>query len=179
MVIHKTTKFLITYLFFLITVLVINGLLAKAFHNKENELSNLKNELLITQEEDKILLDKLNKIQSDIKKEKEAEIKKAKKDEENIKIVKAYVTAFNTTVSQTDGNPCQAKFGYICGRDDVVACPRNIPPNTKVKILGKEYECMDWTALKYNGRFDISFDKDISEAIQFGKKYLSITILYE
>jgi hypothetical protein len=29
---------------------------------------------------------------------------------------------------------------------------------------------------KYNGRFDISFDKNIQEAINFGKKYLSVTI---
>jgi len=63
-----------------------------------------------------------------------------------------------------------AKFGYICERDDVVACPRDIPAHTKVIIFNKEYECMDWTAYKYNGRFDISFDKDIQGAKNFRKK---------
>jgi hypothetical protein len=91
-------------------------------------------------------------------------------------LIKAVVTAFNTVETQTDNNPCEAKFGYICGRDDVIACPRNFPAHTKAVILDKEYECMDWTNVKYNGRFDISFDKDIDKAISFGKKYLTITL---
>lgn len=118
-----------------------------------------------------------NQIAYDLKmKEEYKKLSEAVEEERENKIIKAFVTAFNTTVAQTDGNPCQAKFGYICGRDDVVACPRNIPAHTKVKILEKEYECLDWTNSKYNGRFDISFDKDIQKAIKFGKKYLSITI---
>jgi len=90
----------------------------------------------------------------------------------------AYVTAFNTVPWQTDSTPCQAKFGYICGRDDVVACPRDIPAFTKVEILNKEYECMDWLSIKYPNRFDISFDKDILGAKEFGINYLEV-LIYE
>lgn len=88
----------------------------------------------------------------------------------------AIVTAFNTVPEQTDGNPCMAKSGYICGRTDIVACPRNIPQGLKVKIKEKIYTCMDWTAGKYNGRFDISFDKDLEAARKFGKQRLFVEL---
>lgn len=74
----------------------------------------------------------------------------------------AFVTGFNTVDTQTDSVPCEAAGGKICGRSDVVACPRTIPLHTWVSIAGKAYECMDRTAKKYNGRFDISCDKDTS-----------------
>ncbi len=73
----------------------------------------------------------------------------------------SFITGFNTVPEQTDDKPCDAKYGYICGRDDVTACPRSIEAHTIVDIWGKRYECMDWTAEKYNGRFDISCDKDM------------------
>ena len=90
---------------------------------------------------------------------------------------KAIVTAFNTVLEQTDGNPCMAKSGYICGRNDVVACPRNIPQGMKVKIKDKLYTCLDFTSYKHNGRFDISFDKDIESAKRFGKQRLEVEII--
>lgn len=75
--------------------------------------------------------------------------------------VRAYITGYNTTADQTDGDPCiGAGNKKICGRSDVVACPRNIPLGTKVNIRGKVYECLDRTAKRYDGRFDISCDKD-------------------
>lgn len=73
---------------------------------------------------------------------------------------KAYVTGYNTTPGQTDSTPCYAGDIYICGRDDVVACPRWIPKHTWVEIGEKLYECVDRLALKYDSRFDISCDKD-------------------
>lgn len=74
--------------------------------------------------------------------------------------INAYVTGYNTVEAQTDSEPCEAAGGYICGRTDVVACPRQYPLGTRVRIAGKEYECLDRTASKYNDRFDISCDKD-------------------
>ncbi len=92
----------------------------------------------------------------------------------------ATVTAYNTLAAQTDGSPCiAAKGDNICGRDDVVACPRWIPLGTKVTIQNKEYECLDRTAMKYNSRFDISFDKDYEGAIAFGKRTLPVTVWIE
>lgn len=99
---------------------------------------------------------------------------------EDIIIIKSFntvVTAFNTVVAQTDASPCIASGGNICGRLDVVACPRNIPLFSWVRIEGKKYQCLDRTSNKYNGRFDISFDKDIQAAKQFGKRNIIVEII--
>lgn len=73
----------------------------------------------------------------------------------------AYVTGYNTVPEQTDSTPCIAASGAnICGRTDVVACPRKMPFGTKVEIDGKVYTCEDRLAEKYDNRIDISCDKD-------------------
>lgn len=83
----------------------------------------------------------------------------------------ATITGFNTVPGQTDSSPCIAASGEnICGRTDVAACPTVYPFGTVISILGQQYRCVDHTATKYNGRFDISFDKDVSAAQTFGKK---------
>ena len=74
----------------------------------------------------------------------------------------ARVTGYNTTVGQTDSTPCIAADGSnICGRDDTVACPRSIALGTKVMIYAKIFECVDRTALKYDGVFDINCNLDM------------------
>jgi len=83
----------------------------------------------------------------------------------NIGLVKsvayAYVTGYNTVPEQTDGDPCIAASGdNICGRKDVVACPRVVPLGTIIEIDGKDYTCLDRLAKKYDNRYDISCDKD-------------------
>lgn len=83
--------------------------------------------------------------------------------EKPYKTTQAHVTGFNTVEAQTDETPCISASGHdICGRSDVVACPRHLPLGTKVEIDGKMYECLDRTAPKYNDRFDISCDKDFA-----------------
>jgi hypothetical protein len=75
--------------------------------------------------------------------------------------VYAYVTGYNTVSSQTGGHPCIAASGAnICGRQDAIACPRELRFGTVVSIRGRSYICEDHTAEKYNSRFDISCDKD-------------------
>lgn len=75
----------------------------------------------------------------------------------------AYVTGYNTVPEQTDDTPCIARDGSnICGRDDAAACPRDLALGSWVEIGGKEYECVDRTATKHDGRFDISCDKDMA-----------------
>lgn len=104
--------------------------------------------------------------------------KQAEPEEVVQRVLKATVTAFNTVESQTDGSPCVAAGGWICGRNDVVACPRSIPLGTWVEIEGMgKYECMDRMNGRFPNRFDISFDKDVQAAIRFGKRYLTIEIL--
>lgn len=77
-------------------------------------------------------------------------------------IFSAWITGYNTLEEQTDNNPCISASGMnICGRDDIVACPRKYPFGTKVEIDGKIYECQDRTASHHDGTFDISCDKDL------------------
>lgn len=93
------------------------------------------------------------------------EIAEALEDEKepDMEEVTAKVTGYNTVPAQTDSTPCIAASGdNICGRDDVLACPRHYPLYSKFLIEGKEYTCLDRTALKYNERFDISCDKDFA-----------------
>ena len=75
--------------------------------------------------------------------------------------IEAYVTGYNTVATQTDGTPCIGAAGtYICGRNDVVACPPFLKLGTAVEIGGKRYVCEDRTSRKYRGRFDINCDQD-------------------
>lgn len=75
----------------------------------------------------------------------------------------ARITGYNTVKEQTDQTPCISASGdNICGRNDVVACPRNIKLGTKVEIGGKTYVCLDRLAAKFDNRFDISCDKDMA-----------------
>ena len=93
--------------------------------------------------------------------------------------VNAVVTAYNTVPEQTWGDPCISASGdNICGRNNVVACPRSIPLGTWVIIDDTYYQCLDRLALKYDNRFDISFDKDIQGAKEFGKQIKEVIILH-
>lgn len=77
-------------------------------------------------------------------------------------VIRALVTGYNTVEEQTDETPCIAATGDdICGRTDVVACPTAYPLGTRVVIDGSEFVCLDRTAAKYDGRWDISCDKDM------------------
>ncbi len=73
-----------------------------------------------------------------------------------------FVTGYNTVKEQTDDTPCISASGAnICGRSDVVACPRDIPLGSEVYILGKKYICEDRLSKKYDDRVDVSCDKDM------------------
>jgi len=82
-------------------------------------------------------------------------------EEEEAHALQAYITGYNTVPSQTSSHPCVAASGaYICGRQDVVACPPGFRFGAIVEIRGNAYVCEDRTADKYDSRFDISCDKD-------------------
>ena len=88
-----------------------------------------------------------------------------------------WVSAYNTIEAQTDDSPCIAANGKnICGRTDVIACPLQYPFGTEIQILDKIYICEDRMKNKV-GKIDISFDKDIAGANQWGRKYLEVQIL--
>lgn len=91
--------------------------------------------------------------------------------------IKAEVSAYNTVSWQTDGNPCIGAGGYICGRDDVLACPQKYSLGTKFEIEGKVYECLDRMNSRFPNRFDISMGNDISKAKEWGVKRLEVKII--
>ena len=92
-------------------------------------------------------------------------------------LINAYVTGYNTVVGQTDGSPCISASGEnICGVSDAAACPRRIPFGTRITIDGRTYRCVDRLALKFDDRFDISFQKDIKAARKFGIQIKEIKI---
>lgn len=91
--------------------------------------------------------------------------------------VLATITAYNTVPWQTDDTPCLGAGGDICGRNNVVACPRSIPLGTWVIIDDIYYQCLDRMNIRYTERFDISFDKDIEGAKEFGRQIKEVIIL--
>lgn len=61
-----------------------------------------------------------------------------------------------------------------------VACPRTIPLGTRVKIMGKVYECGDRLSSRFKNRFDIWFGygrEAYQRAIEFGKQKAEVVIL--
>ena len=93
--------------------------------------------------------------------------------------IEAFVTGYNTVPPQTDGTPCIGAAGtYICGRNDVVACPPLLKLGTAVEIGGKRYVCEDRTSRKYRGRFDINCDQDKSCPFKVAS-WTTVKVLFE
>ncbi len=89
-------------------------------------------------------------------------------------------TAYNTVPEQTDSTPCIAASGKnICGRNNVIACPRKYKFGTEFLIEEKSYICEDRLASRYDDRIDISFDKDIDSALQWGKRSITIRVMQD
>jgi len=90
----------------------------------------------------------------------------------------AWTTGYNTVKEQTDNTPCISASGHdICKMSNVVACPRSIELGTKIIIDGIYYTCLDRLSEKYNNRFDISFNKDIQGALEYGKQWKEVEIV--
>lgn len=89
-------------------------------------------------------------------------------------------SAFNTVAWQTDGSPCIAASGaHICGRGDVLACPGRFPLGSLFLVSGSLLKCEDRTSSRFNGRFDISFDKDVQGAREFGLQRIKYQYLVD
>lgn len=98
------------------------------------------------------------------------------------KTLKLYVTAYSSTVAETDDTPCIAASGYnLCQHDleNAVAC-NFLPFGSKIKFPeldpDKIYTVVDRMHERYNSRIDI-WKKSSTEAKKFGKKYLTVEIL--
>ncbi len=92
------------------------------------------------------------------------------------------MTAYNSEVAQTDGDPCTTANGFnVCkhGIEDTVAA-NFLPLGTKVMIPdhfgGRVFVVRDRTARKYGNRVDVWMLKK-SDALQFGKRQLRVVVL--
>ena len=81
----------------------------------------------------------------------------------------AVITAYSPV--ETCGECIMASGKYVY--DGAIACPRDLPFGTKIKIKGRTYICEDRTHIRFDGRFDI-FMQDYWKAIEWGKKELLI-----
>jgi 3D (Asp-Asp-Asp) domain-containing protein len=92
------------------------------------------------------------------------------------------MTAYNSEVAQTDGDPCTTANGFnVCkhGIEDTVAA-NFLPMGTQIMIPDyfgdRVFTVRDRTARKYSNRVDVWMLKK-SDALQFGKRQLRIVVL--
>lgn len=92
-------------------------------------------------------------------------------------VVQAVVTAYTSSVDETDDNPWETASGSRA-RNGVVACPSKYEFGTRVAIAGREYTCEDRMNKRYRDleHFDV-WHESKAEAFAFGKQELPITIL--
>jgi 3D (Asp-Asp-Asp) domain-containing protein len=110
-------------------------------------------------------------------KKEEAEIKQVEVTTSSIGIY-FRTSAYNSLVGQTDSTPCiPASGNNICGRTNVVACPRRYPLGTKFIIEGKEYICEDRLNERVDNGIDIFLDKDLQSALNWGVRYLEVQVV--
>lgn len=90
--------------------------------------------------------------------------------------VLATVTAYTSSVDETDDNPRETAAGTAT-REGVLACPSKYEFGTKVQINDKIYTCEDRMNSRYRNtdRFDIWMHTK-KEAIEWGKKELKVII---
>ncbi len=87
------------------------------------------------------------------------------------------VSAYNSLIAQTDNTPCIPASGKnICGRTNVVACPREYLLGTRFIISSIEYICEDRLAERFDNSIDIFFDKDLRGALEWGIQYKQVQV---
>ena len=114
--------------------------------------------------------------------------------DETFNEVLATITAYTSSVEETDNTPCLSasgvdlchniadsmeKYGYdVFSADGVIACPKKYKFGTIVEIENRKYICLDRMNSRYDGqeRFDIYFGHDKQGALEFGKRTLNIKI---
>lgn len=90
--------------------------------------------------------------------------------------VNATVTAYTSSVDETDENPFETASGSTVSRG-TLACPSKYPFGTVVVINGKHYICEDRMNKRYRDteRFDI-WKETKADAFAWGKKELQIKV---
>ena len=90
------------------------------------------------------------------------------------KIVFAEVTAYSSTLGQTDSTPHLTAHQTPVD-EHTIACPRYLSFHTKIVIQGQIYECLDRMNIRYSDRFDI-WRESRESALAFGHQKLEVEI---
>jgi 3D (Asp-Asp-Asp) domain-containing protein len=93
------------------------------------------------------------------------------------KIIVAVVTAYTSSVDETDENPFETASGSRTRRG-VLACPKKYEFGTKIVIDGRQYTCEDRMNRRYRDKecFDIWVETK-SEAFNWGRRELKVKVL--
>ena len=96
--------------------------------------------------------------------------------EEERVFVLATITAYTSSVDETDDTPFETASGSRT-RDGIVACPPKYEFGTKIYIKGKEYLCEDRMNRRYHDqeRFDMWIETK-AEAFDWGVRELLVEV---
>ena len=100
----------------------------------------------------------------------------AKEIEPEFKVVVAQVTAYTSSVDETDSTPFETASGART-RDGILACPPKYEFGTVIEIKGKNYVCEDRMNRRYHNqeRFDIWVEtKDV--AYEWGLQEVEVKV---
>jgi len=103
---------------------------------------------------------------------------------ETVKTYKLAVTAYSSTVDQTDNSPCITANGYnLCENDtENVIAANFLPFGTKVRIPEQFGDRVFTVQDRMNSRYHYHADvwmKDRKDAVKFGLKYATIEVVKE
>ena|SRR3990167_3858699 len=97
--------------------------------------------------------------------------------EEPVEIVKAEVSAYTSSVDETDDEPFITASGSVV-RKGIVACPHRLEFGTKVEIKGKVYVCEDRMNRRYRDQENYDIWMTHKElAYEFGRQQLEVKII--
>lgn len=104
-------------------------------------------------------------------------------DKQPTNVVKLWLTAYNSHISQTDGNPCNTAFNFnLCehNEEDVVATNYlYLSYGAKIKIPelfgDKVFTVVDRMNPKFQATIDV-WMKDYQSAVKFGRKFTVVEI---
>lgn len=104
------------------------------------------------------------------------EVEKTVEIEKKSEIILAEVSAYSSSIDETDDTPFIAANGKRV-YNGMIACPSRFPFETEIEILGETYKCGDRMAKRYRdgNHFDVWMESK-EEAKSFGRIKTKITI---
>lgn len=98
--------------------------------------------------------------------------------ETNTEVIEGEVTAYTSSVEETDDRPLEMASGDKV-YDGAVACPSRYHFGTMVRIEGKQYVCEDRMHRRFrDGNYFDIWLSDKKEALSFGRKHVKVIIYH-